>query len=361
MIEDEPDNVDFGDGVKDFDDILVLIGEFGKFQKLVFLLLSIASILPAMDYAAVVFIEETPDFRCRLPGDLNDSYSPGMALYLNTSDHVTSNATAQCTQLDVVINHQGNVSQDGTHPSKCTEWVFDTSVVKHSYPMQFKLVCDNSWMLTFSYIMYVSGTLIGGLAFGLLSDWAGRRFSLLLALGLSGFFGLGWVFSPTYPCSIAIRFMYGMFTSEIFTLSTTLALELVGPHKRMIAGTAVGIVSTAGGVVVTGIAYFLRDWRHLQLSISAPYLVFAATLFWLLPESPRWLLTKGRHEEAEKILRRAAKMNGKEFPKGLLTKVEINELPSTSIRALLHAPKLMFRMLLLYINCLHGNANKSKN
>ncbi|XP_013381564.1 organic cation transporter protein-like [Lingula anatina] len=198
--------------------------------------------------------------------------------------------------------------------------------------------------------MYVSGTLIGGLAFGLLSDWAGRRVSLLLALGLSGIFGLGWVFSPTYPCSIAIRFMYGMFTSEIFTLSTTLALELVGPHKRMIAGTVVGIVSTAGGVVVTGIAYFLRDWRHLQLSISAPYLVFAATLFWLLPESPRWLLTKGRHEEAEKILRRAAKMNGKEFPKGLLTKVEINELPSTSIRALLHAPKLMFRMLLLYIN-----------
>merc|ERR1719184_630868 len=60
-------------------------------------------------------------------------------------------------------------------------------------------------------------------------------------------------------------------------------------------------------------AYFLPHWRHLQLLFSVPLIVLAGA-FWYLPESPRWLLTNGRVEEAEKIVRDIARVNGRVLP-----------------------------------------------
>ena len=60
-------------------------------------------------------------------------------------------------------------------------------------------------------------------------------------------------------------------------------------------------------------AYLIRDWVTLQLVAYTPLLIFCL-LWFLVPESPRWLLAKGRNEEAEKIIRKGAKINGKEFP-----------------------------------------------
>ena len=58
-----------------------------------------------------------------------------------------------------------------------------------------------------------------------------------------------------------------------------------------------------------GVAYYVREWRHLQLILSAPSVILFVTWFFC-PESPRWLLRKGKVEEAEAILRQAAIANG---------------------------------------------------
>lgn len=68
-------------------------------------------------------------------------------------------------------------------------------------------------------------------------------------------------------------------------------------------------------MVLPGVAYLIRDWKILQLVLSAPSVLLFVT-WYFLPESPRWLLRKGRIQEAEAILRQAAERNGrkKELP-----------------------------------------------
>lgn len=58
------------------------------------------------------------------------------------------------------------------------------------------------------------------------------------------------------------------------------------------------------------LAYFFRHFVHLILAytiVTSSLLLF----FWIIPESPRWLLTKKRYPEALAILKRIAKSNGK--------------------------------------------------
>ena len=41
------------------------------------------------------------------------------------------------------------------------------------------------------------------------------------------------------------------------------------------------------------VAYFIRDWEALQLSISLPSLALVS-YYWFIPESPRWLISVNR-------------------------------------------------------------------
>lgn len=65
--------------------------------------------------------------------------------------------------------------------------------------------------------------------------------------------------------------------------------------------------------MLSGITYLIRDWVHLGIATSAPFILYYCYWFYL-PESPRWLLAKGRFEEASKILETLARVNNKELP-----------------------------------------------
>ena len=54
-------------------------------------------------------------------------------------------------------------------------------------------------------------------------------------------------------------------------------------------------------LVLVGLSYLLRDWRDLQLAFTLASLLPLS--FMALQESPRWLLAKGKHQQAAAVLR----------------------------------------------------------
>ncbi|HEY5438055.1 MAG TPA: MFS transporter [Acidimicrobiales bacterium] len=151
------------------------------------------------------------------------------------------------------------------------------------------------------------GIVIGIFPAGRLADRYGRRRILIIAttayavltfsVGLSS--GLGWF--------IALRILDGMAMGAVFPLPYIFASELCPPTRR---GRYTGWADSC-----LSIGYFLSPllaivlipnvdstgWRTMFLIGGVPIL-FAALAWRYLPESPRWLETKGRFAEANVIL-----------------------------------------------------------
>ena len=56
-------------------------------------------------------------------------------------------------------------------------------------------------------------------------------------------------------------------------------LEIVGPGKKMIAGTVFQLFWGVGMLILVGTAYLLRDWRDLNLAMTVPTFLFL-TYIW---------------------------------------------------------------------------------
>lgn len=85
-----------------------------------------------------------------------------------------------------------------------------------------------------------------------------------------------------------------------------LAIELVGPRSRTLCTILSNIAYSLGLILLAGVVYMVRDWRHLALATTLPFVCFFLFL-WVMPESPRWLLARGQFEKAEVILKNMAR------------------------------------------------------
>lgn len=75
-----------------------------------------------------------------------------------------------------------------------------------------------------------------------------------------------------------------------------------------------------GLILLPGVASYWSSWIHIYMAISFPTVLLIA-LYPLIPNSPRWMIQRGRIEEAKEILLEAARINGKtDFSIGTLEK-----------------------------------------
>lgn len=153
-----------------------------------------------------------------------------------------------------------------------------------------------SW---FSSLMTL-GALTGGLVAGFLVDSLGRKISIIFS---SAGFILGWSLIATASTVVILclgRVITGFFTGIISLAVPVYVSEISRPEVRGVLGAGIQLSVTIGILAVFLFGKFL-NWNSLALlCMTLPAAMALLMLF--MAESPRWLLQKGKRDEALKAL-----------------------------------------------------------
>nr|WP_205782313.1 MFS transporter [Methylobacterium sp. XJLW] len=160
----------------------------------------------------------------------------------------------------------------------------------------------NAWFISATF----AGMTVGAWLAGILGDRYGRRFTYQFNLAIFGIASMAAAFAPDILWLTGFRFVMGLgLGAEIVvgygTLSEFMPPAIRGRFAALLAvfTNSALFAATFGGFLI--IPYLGWRWMFAIAGIGAG-------IVWLLrknmPESPRWLESKGRHAEAEAITRR---------------------------------------------------------
>lgn len=190
---------------------------------------------------------------------------------------------------------------------------YDTGVINGAlpymaHPGQLNLTPITEGMVVSALLM---GAGIGSVIGGKLSDIQGRRKNILCLSILFFFAALGCSLAPTFEVMLVSRFALGLAVGGAAVTVPAYLAEISPADKRgrMVTQNELMIVSgqflafVLNAVLAVAMAGNDHVWRYM-LSVAA--LPAVALFFGMikLPESPRWLVSKGRISEAMAVLKK---------------------------------------------------------
>ncbi len=158
--------------------------------------------------------------------------------------------------------------------------------------------------------VYLLGEVVGALVFGRISDHLGRKriflVTLVTYLVASGISGL----STTLWFLLIFRFIAGTGIGGEYTAINSAIDELIPSHYRGRTDIAVNGSYWAGAVIGAAASIVLLNPAYLPVNVGWRLGFFIGPLIglgviylrYILPESPRWLMTHGREQEAEQTV-----------------------------------------------------------
>ncbi|XP_030624798.1 synaptic vesicle glycoprotein 2C-like isoform X2 [Chanos chanos] len=215
-------------------------------------------------------------------------------------------------------------------------------------------------------IVYL-GMMVGAFFWGGLSDKVGRRQCLLVCMSVSGFFAFLSSFVQGYStflfCRMLSGFGIGGAVPIVFSFfSEVLAREKRGEHLSwlcmfwMIGGIyasamAWAIIPHYGWSFSMGSAYQFHSWRVFVVVCALPC-VCAVVALTFMPESPRFYLETGKHDEAWMVLKQIhdTNMRARGQPEKVFTvnriKIpkQLDELVEMQSESAHPASKVLFRI-----------------
>ncbi|AMV48699.1 MFS transporter [Paraburkholderia caribensis] len=151
------------------------------------------------------------------------------------------------------------------------------------------------------------GGLIGTFVFGYLADRVGRRPLVIAAALLIGALTLGTASVENYTQLLIVRFLGGIGLGGIFPCVLALGAEYVHSRSR---GLAVAVLfanyslGAAVGAVVNGYVLAHFGWRAVYVVGGALSIAAALAIVAWLPESPHFLISRGRTQKLRAVFSR---------------------------------------------------------
>ncbi|XP_012276481.1 organic cation transporter protein [Orussus abietinus] len=310
----------------DFDDLLPHIGEFGVYQKILFILMIPFACFVAWVYFSQIFITLVPEEHwCRIPELENLTMAQRIALAIPPAaeGEESTKEYSRCTMYAInytEVLQSGITTANLSWPTeKCRHgWEFNFTDLPYStVSTELEWVCEKAALPSLAQSVFFVGAIFGGLIFGWIADRYGR-IPALVGTNMAGFLaGVATVFATNFWQFSACRFLVGLAFDNCFTMMYILVLEYVGPKWRtFVANMSIALFFTFAACILPWIAYFLADWRMTCIATSVP-LVLAIATPWMVPESARWLVSQGQVDKAIGILRKFERINGTKVPENV--------------------------------------------
>lgn len=169
---------------------------------------------------------------------------------------------------------------------------------------------DAPWMTapqaTFVGTISLVGMTLGALVIGAATDRIGRRRALIGAVAVFSLFTLGCAMAQNYQQLGLMRFLAGFGLGGCLPTAIAMVTEFSGgkagkASTSLMTGYHVGAVATA---LLALLLLGRFGWRSLFVIGAVPGLVLVPFMFRVLPESPAFLMAKGREDEAQAIAAR---------------------------------------------------------
>jgi MFS family permease len=171
-------------------------------------------------------------------------------------------------------------------------------------------------------VLNLAGYVVGTLVLSPLADRVGRRNMLMVTMGLTGLGSLYNALAPDYTNFVIARIVTGMGIGADLAIVNTFVGEVAPRRSRAKFTSLIFVMSALGallgiwlGLVLTteaapwpkGLSFaqagpgFDNGWRWMY-AVGAVLALIAVLLRIELPESPRWLIGRGRNEEADAVV-----------------------------------------------------------
>ncbi|XP_058448439.1 organic cation transporter protein [Malaya genurostris] len=300
---------------EDSDIISEYIGHYGWWQFCWTFLLCLFQIPTTFHIFCLVFQAANRDYWCARPAHLR-------TIPLELWRNLTQPNGGRCSLVDAPFQQltalnftdyflKVNVSSLGQ--VSCDGYEFDTRIFGQTIVSEFGLICDREHMNSIVEMCFLAGAAMGSVGSGWISDQFGRRHTLMgfaMIQAVTGFL-LGFVTS--LEMYMALRVIIGFASMSVAVVSFVLVVELVSGKYRTVIGILNILPVAISYILTAGIAFYTREWRTMQFVITAPGAILLLIWYWI-PESPRWLLAKGRIDELKRVMDSAASMNGLRLP-----------------------------------------------
>ncbi|XP_047463141.1 solute carrier family 22 member 4 [Mugil cephalus] len=306
----------------DYDEDTAFLGQTGPYFWATFFLLNTIYVSTGFNGLYIVFVGAAPKHHCLVPDvNLTEEWRNAIIpVRIVNGDEVPD----QCSRykLDVVRN----LSDEGYAPGRdvnltsleqeaCLDgWSYSKDIYQSTIVTEWDLVCDNQWKVPFASSTLFVGYLFGSLISGQLSDRFGRKKVVFISLAAQSLSVMLQSFSQSWRMFCIIFMLVGASQISLYISAFVLGTELLSKTMRVLFTTlGAFLFYCIGYMTLPWIAYGIREWRSLLAVLSATSIVYIP-LWWFITESPRWLITQGRVEEAEAIVRDAARKNKVQAP-----------------------------------------------
>ncbi|XP_048506554.1 organic cation transporter protein-like isoform X2 [Athalia rosae] len=307
-VDHEEERTETGGSDVVFEGALLNYGSRKCFMLGLFLLCTSPGILNGFHVMVYVFYGHTPRHWCAVPALDNAGWTPEQIRNISSPKPTEwSNCEYYKLNYDELekMSYEEAMTEVKSQRSlallSCTEFSYELEDIGTSVVPEWDLVCERLALKATVQTAVSVGKFLGAFAFGIIADRFGRKVSFVTACCIYILAGPIVAFTSLYQVLVAARVCIGIAGLGAFESGYSIVSEICPPKLRSTVGVLYNQSYPVGILGVALIAYYVRDWRNLQLCISMPAL-FLIFHMWLIPESPRWLYYSGRINRAWDIV-----------------------------------------------------------